>query len=108
MEKKRISNYFLGYQYSDASSIPSLIISLTHSSEHPFFKEKWGGWGGGGVNFNHLPRRGEESEKLGWCVGIRQAGVRGLRDDEGTVWNTLKGGGTEKRGGETKICEVGA
>ena len=44
-----------------------------------------GGGGGGGVNFNHLPRRGEESEKLGWCVGIRQAGVSGLRDDEGTV-----------------------
>ena len=25
----------------------------------------------------------------------------------GTVWNTLKGGGTEKRGGETKILKRG-
>ena len=25
----------------------------------------------------------------------------------GTVWNTLKGGGTEKRGGETKGQKVG-
>ena len=82
MEKKRISNYFLGHQYSDASSIPSLIISLTHSSEHIFFKEEGVA---GGVNFNHLLRRGEESEKLGWCLGTRQEEVTGFRDGERTV-----------------------
>ena len=36
--------------------------------------------------------------KEGWSVGLGQKGVAW-----GTVWNTLKGGGTEKSGGETKI-----
>ena len=36
--------------------------------------------------------------KEGWCVGLVQEGIAlGLG---GTIWNTLIGGGTEKRGGE--------
>ena len=37
--------------------------------------------------------------KKGWCVGLGQEG--GCMRVGGTVLNTLKGGGTEKRGGET-------
>ena len=36
--------------------------------------------------------------KEGWCVGLGQEGV--VWWWVGTVWNTLKAGGTEKRGGE--------
>ena len=36
--------------------------------------------------------------KEGWCFGLEQE--RGcLREGGWTVWNTLKGGGTEKTGG---------
>ena len=38
--------------------------------------------------------------KEGWCVRLGQEG--GFVRVGGTVWNTLKGGGTEKRGKETK------
>ena len=41
--------------------------------------------------------------KEGWCVGLGQKGVAWV----GTVWNTLKGGETDKRGGETKILKRG-
>ena len=34
-------------------------------------------------------------------------GRRRLHEGGGTVWNTLKGGGTEKRGRETKILKRG-
>ena len=40
--------------------------------------------------------------KEGWYVGLGQEGVVWV---EGTVWNTLKGGGTEKRGGKQKILK---
>ena len=40
-------------------------------------------------------------------VGLGQGGEGCVRV-EGTVWNTLKAGGTEKRGGETKILKRGA
>ena len=40
--------------------------------------------------------------KEGWCVGLGQEGVH---EGGGTVWNTLRGGGIEKRGGETKILK---
>ena len=33
--------------------------------------------------------------------------MKGLREGGGTVKNTLKGGGTEKRKGETKIFKMG-
>ena len=36
-------------------------------------------------------------------VGLQQ---EGLHEGGGTVLNTLKGGGTEKRGGETKILKA--
>ena len=38
--------------------------------------------------------------KEGWCVRL---GQEGLCEGGGTVLNTLKGGGTEKKGEETKI-----
>ena len=42
----------------------------------------------------------------GWCVRLGQEGfVWGWGG--GTVWNTLKGGGTKKRGRETKIFKKG-
>ena len=42
--------------------------------------------------------------KEDWCVGLGQARVAW---GEGTVWNTLKGCGKEKRGEETKILKRG-
>ena len=42
--------------------------------------------------------------KEGWCVGLGQEGV--AWGWGGTVWNTLKESGTEKRGGETKILKM--
>ena len=39
--------------------------------------------------------------KEGWCVRLGQEGVAW----GGELWNTLEGGGTEKRGGETKILK---
>ena len=39
----------------------------------------------------------------GWSVELGQEGVAW----GGTAWNTLKGGGTEKRGEETKIFKRG-
>ena len=41
--------------------------------------------------------------KEGWSIGLGQVGVSWGED----AWNTLKGGGTEKREGETKIFERG-
>ena len=41
--------------------------------------------------------------KEGWCVELGQEGVSW----GGTVWNTLKRGGTEKTGEETKILKGG-
>ena len=41
--------------------------------------------------------------KEGWSVELGQEGVAW----GGTAWNTLKGGGTEKRGEETKIFKRG-
>ena len=38
-------------------------------------------------------------------IGMSDKGRRGLHEGGGTVWNTLKGGETEKRGGETKILK---
>ena len=35
--------------------------------------------------------------KEGWCVGLEW---EGLREGGGTVWNTLKGGETEKKLGQ--------
>ena len=43
------------------------------------------------------------SEK-GWCVRFGQEGVLCVRVGE-IVWNTLKVGGIEKRGVETKILK---
>ena len=47
----------------------------------------------------------------GWCVGLRQEGVAwgwgGCVRVRGTVRNTLKGSGTEKRGGETDFKKGG-
>ena len=40
--------------------------------------------------------------KEGWCVGLEQEGVVCTMMG-GTTWNTLKRGGIEKRGEETKI-----
>ena len=42
--------------------------------------------------------------KESWCVGLGQAVAVRV---EGTVSNTLKGGGAEKRGGETNILKRG-
>ena len=42
--------------------------------------------------------------KVGWL----DLGRRGLHEGGGTVQNTLKGGGTEKRGGETKNVTKGS
>ena len=39
-----------------------------------------------------------------WCVGL---GQKGLHDGERNRLNYLKGGGTEKRGRETKILKRG-
>ena len=44
--------------------------------------------------------------KEGWCVELGQEGVA-WGWGGGTVWNTLKGGGKEKSGGETKILKGG-
>ena len=41
--------------------------------------------------------------KVGWSIRAGGIWVR----VEGTVCNTLKGGGTEKRGGDTKILKRG-
>ena len=43
--------------------------------------------------------------KEGWCVILGQEGV--AWGWGGTVWNTLKGGETEKSGGQTKILKRG-
>ena len=42
--------------------------------------------------------------KEGWLVLLGQEGCVRVW---GTVWNTWEGGGTEKRGGETKILKRG-
>ena len=42
--------------------------------------------------------------KEGWLVRSRQEGCMRVA---GTVWNNLKGGATEKRGGETRIFKRG-
>ena len=42
--------------------------------------------------------------KEGWCIELGQVGDA---CGWGTVWNTLKGGATEKRWGETKILKRG-
>ena len=44
--------------------------------------------------------------KEGWCVRLGPEGGS-LHNVGGTVWNTLKGGGIEKRGGESKIIKRG-
>ena len=44
--------------------------------------------------------------KEGWCVRLGPEGGS-LHNIGGTVWNTLKGGGIEKRGGESKILKRG-
>ena len=41
--------------------------------------------------------------KEGWCVRLGQSGVAW---GGGTIWNILKGSGTEKRGGETIILKM--
>ena len=43
--------------------------------------------------------------KEGWWLVCWIRAEGGYMRVEGTVWNTLKGGGTEKRGGETKILK---
>ena len=69
----------------------------------------------GGGCFIYFPRRGNlkirhpklsKTEpvftcKSGWCVGLGQEGRGYIPEGGGTVRNTLKGGGKEKRGGET-------
>ena len=42
-------------------------------------------------------------KKVGWL----DEGRRGLHEGGGTVSNTLKGGGTKMRGGETKVLKRG-
>ena len=38
-------------------------------------------------------------------IGVSDSGRRGFCQGGGTVWNTLKGGGTEKSGEEAKILK---